>query len=35
LLSRPRFFAKHPSSRLSAQPLLRAYSGPSAKTSSH
>jgi hypothetical protein len=29
--SRPRFFAEHPSSRLSAQAVLRAHSGPSAK----
>jgi hypothetical protein len=32
--SRPRLFAEHPSSRLSAQAVLRAHSGPSAKKSS-
>jgi hypothetical protein len=32
--SRPRFFAEHPSSRLSAQAVPRAHSGPSAKKSS-
>jgi hypothetical protein len=31
IFSRPWFFAEHSSSRLSAQPVLRAHSGPSAK----
>jgi hypothetical protein len=31
IFSQPRLFAEHPSSRLSAQPVPRAHSGPSAK----
>jgi hypothetical protein len=31
IFSRPRLFASHPSSRLSAQPVPRAHGGPSAK----